>query len=715
MNNTEKILEWKDSLVSSYAIRNERYRNNWNAFCGNYDEIVNYDMRADLLAGVDRRPRKDTSWQVWNLQKPIVMTSVMNLARLPEVMVPAIVKGDPIYAAFADKQEKAYYSLWGMNDMPLKHAQMAFNLSCFGSTVTWVRPDTEKKMPAILVRRPETCYPMPRGEGSREFQFVIFRWLEKEDSITSQFPDLKGKVKPKPGRGRELEIVEYVDEDDYVVIVEDKQVKHVPHNYGFVPVTITPALDTGEIFGPSDIDQLVGINIYLNALMTKLADALEENLYPVTFIIGADHQPLNTGPGAFNFFEEGTEIKRLDPARIPPELFDMVGRTEEFMRTHAVWPRVMSGDYEGSIVTGKAITRLQGANTGMAALRQMYMAADLQRINSYMFRIMEKEWPKEIFDLRSSEPVNFLSPPGKQTDFAISFIPEEDIRGYYANQLLYSIFGADFSSSIVSGLQLKEGGLVSARFLRNQLPGLHDAEGMRLEIKEEKREEMEFEIELQQRLMDIQMQAQAQQAMTAAPPETGGAPEPGASPSAQAPGLPPQGAPPAQALPPQGGPPGAGGLSLLPGGQPLVMGVGEPLSGEENFPLPYAEAKPYGRAIDEILGVPGQRPGLAGGGGQQLTADGNAAPAGAITVEEVENAIEAIPNLKGQVYIIGRLAKQGWTDASIDLAITDKLDKQTIINALRQWYGKLRFTVVSVPPKQGAIPVEVNGGVPAQA
>ena len=693
------ILQRTDDLVATYGWRDEQYANNYAAFKGEYDKIIGYEMRADSLTGKDTRNRRDQSFQVWNLMKPIVLTSTLQLARLPEIMVPAPIKGDPIAAAFADKQEKALYALWNLNNMGVKHSHMAFNLSCFGSSVTYVRPDEEAKRPVILVRRPELCYPQPKGEMNREFAYVSFRWEEDEASVYAEFPDMRGKVSPRPGHGRRLQVIEYIDDEDYVVIVEKQMAKHITHDFGFVPVTVTTALDTGDVFGPADIDQLVSINIYLNALQTKLSDALEDNLYPTTFLIGGEQRPINTGPGAFNWLDEGTQVNRLDPARIPPELWDQVLRVEDFMRTHAIWPEVVSGEMDASIVTGKAIQRLQGTTAGLAALRQLYMATDLQKINEYMFRIMEKLWPSKKYSLHSMNYYGPLSPPGAQNPFTIEFLPKEDIKKYYVNECMYSVFGLDVNASVVAGLQMEERGLVSKRYLRNQLPGLRDAEGMRLEIQEEKREEMDFEVELQQRLAQVQMGIEAQMQQAAAMQQglaapAGAAPGPeGAAPAGPPQGLPPGAAPPGgttNVLPPQ--------LSLLPGGQPQAMGIGEPLAGEENFPLPFEELKPYGAAVDKLTPeVPVGQPAAA-----ETTIEPDA-----VTVEQITEELAQVDKLKGQVYIVGRMAEKGFTTGKIELGLTDPKDKQTIINALPQYYGRFSFMIVEEPPPD-AIPVVMN-------
>lgn len=152
-----------------------------------------------------------------------------------------------------------------------------------------------------------------------------------------------------------------------------------------------------------------------------------------------------------------------------------------------------------------------------------------------------------------------------------------------------------------------------------------------------------------------------------------------------------------------------GNTLILPSGQPSMMGVGEPATGEEGFPLPYTVLKPFNQAMDQLF--PGQSENQQGMV-NDLGPD-------AITIEEVQQAVGAVKNLKGQVFVGGDLAKSGATENRVTLYITNKLDKQTILNSVRETklFGRIDFIPIpegEVPP--GAVPL--TGGanvVPAAA
>jgi len=689
--NRDDLIALKNEMVldPAYAERNKQYRNNWLAYRGRYDEIVGYVSGTSAPKGTDVQQRRDYSMQVWNLQKPIVDTSTMFLSRLPQIVVPPPKFGIPNAGIKADKQEKILYGLWDKNRMVHKHALMAFYLSCFGTTVEFVRPDEVAGMPVLQVRHPETCYPMPKGEGIREFDFVLFHWREKLSTAKRRFP----KDKPLPPLSvrlgtNEVDVVEFMDANEYCLMVGEQFAAYKQHDFGYVPCRVTPCVETGELFGPCEIDQLIATNIYLNSLNTKLADALEENFYPTTFFIGNDPVPITSGPGALNWLPEGTQIHRLESPSIPPEMFHQVQLTEDFMRTHANWPSAMSGQVEGGYATGKAIQRMQAPASSMASIRQMNMAYDLAVCNEYMMRILDDVWPKKDFSMNSMLSAGSASPPGRKSQIEVSFTPEKDINGYYINQVRYSMWGMDLNSSVTSALQLQGAGVFSKLTILNNLPGVDDASGELEQVRQDKRDDMDLEIELRQRLLQAETEAAIAQQQGMAPPagaEGAPAPEGGA-----APGAAPAGAMAQEVMP--------GGPLAMQGSSPSVMGMGEPLVGEESFPLPYEQVQPYGQALS-AMGAD------TGGPSTPVEPEEPMAEPGMITADEVIAALEQVQKLRGSVFLIGRIAKYGQTSKWIELGITDSLDKATIINApsMKPYYGKLDISVIKKQAPEGAV------------
>jgi hypothetical protein len=701
------LLRKYDNLRSKYSARDTAYEANWYAYKGEYDRIYEY-YSSDALALSHRRT--ETNIQKWNLIRPIVDTHRLLLARMPSIEVPAPELADELMALKADKEEKILYALWDTMRMKRKHGEAGFHLALNEAMAWQIAWDAGKEIPIIYVRSPGETYPVMK-RGGDEVSYCFFRWEEDTEELAERYPE----VKPLLTRNRlgsyaysKIEVVEYVDETERLMIVNG-DVKSLlkeggAHQLGCCPVIITAAINIpGEIFPPTKTEQLVPMNDHINRFQTKLSDAVEEVLFGHHVVEGdgANDVPIPTGPGQVIRLE-GPNLKyHYDQPQAPPgEAFGHIEQANRHMRNLGLWPEVASGETDASIITGKAVTRLQGLMAAQGAETMDNMADGLARANSICLKMLETYRPDKKYELYATEPVTASSAPGRKRNFGVSFVPKEDINGFYLNALHYSPFGADFNQSMQLGMQLVDARIASRSWMRNLIPGMSDAEGMAAEIKEEDRERAQFEadlqVEVQRRILQAQTEQQAQlQQMAAQAQGQGGT---GASAPAPVSGnapTPPGGLPPGTNPTSPGGEIIGGNAMLMPGGQPQMLGLGEPLTGAaESFPIPYTPLKPYGPAVAELAGtgVHGQAANeAAASGGLQ----GEAMPGkNVIKAEDIAQALEGAVNrqgvkatdkIKGEVYLMGDLATRGWTDGKVELGITVKSDQQILTTALPQY------------------------------
>jgi hypothetical protein len=269
----------------------------------------------------------------------------------------------------------------------------------------------------------------------------------------------------------------------------------------------------------------------------------------------------------------------------------------------------------------------------------------------------------------------------------------------------------DTGLALTLGMQLVDSDVVSRRWLRNQIAGLGDAEGMETEINEEKRKRLQLEVDLQTLAYERMQMAQSQAAGQAGPAAQEGAASSSAPGSEVAP--PPEGGPAPTVPQPQQ----IGTTMVMPGGQPSMMGMGEPASGREGFPIPYTPLKPFNEALRglsaEGIGAPepGQR------GGEQLPGRNM------VRAEDIASALNEATNrqgqkiaakIRGKVFLLGEIAQRGWTDGQIEIGITVKSDQQLIVAALPQFAAenRLSFRVIA----EGVTPPDamlISGGAQA--
>jgi len=144
-----------------------------------------------------------------------------------------------------------------------------------------------------------------------------------------------------------------------------------------------------------------------------------------------------------------------------------------------------------------------------------------------------------------------------------------------------------------------------------------------------------------------------------------------------------------------------GNAMLMPGGRPQMLGMGEPVTGEEGFPIPYTPLKPFGPAVAELAGT-----GVHGAAANEQALGGGEQPgANSITFQEAQEILSGVQKLKGGVYLIGDIVERGYTDSSVEIGLEKAIDKATITNAVRdtKLYGRIRWS--STIPTTGAMQV----------
>jgi hypothetical protein len=182
----------------------------------------------------------------------------------------------------------------------------------------------------------------------------------------------------------------------------------------------------------------------------------------------------------------------------------------------------------------------------------------------------------------------------------------------------------------------------------------------------------------------------------------------------------PQGGLPPSPSPSPGGQMVGGNAMLMPGGQPQMLGMGEPLTGNaESFPIPYTPLKPYGPALAQLAGT-----GVHGAAVEGAPATGPAKEAmpgkNVVSADDIIKTLEsavnrngekAVDKLQGRVYLMGDLASRGWTDGKLEIGITVKSDQQIIVTALPQYaaQGLLIFRLITAPNPDNAVLVEEPG------
>jgi len=128
-----------------------------------------------------------------------------------------------------------------------------------------------------------------------------------------------------------------------------------------------------------------------------------------------------------------------------------------------------------------------------------------------------------------------------------------------------------------------------------------------------------------------------------------------------------------------------------------MMGMGEPVTGKENFPIPYTPLKPFNEALRGL-----SQQGVGASENAPQGPQGEALPGrNVVTADEITAALNQATNrrgekasakIRGKVFLLGEMAQRGWTDGAIEIGLTVKSDQQIIVAALPQYAAEQRLS-----------------------
>jgi len=238
--------------------------------------------------------------------------------------------------------------------------------------------------------------------------------------------------------------------------------------------------------------------------------------------------------------------------------------------------------------------------------------------------------------LRSTEMANSKSIPftTSKASRTVHQLDPKKIAGNYSNTIQFPIGLLDYASKVVTVLQLVNSKIMSRNHARDllQIRSPRDEEE---QIKKETLADLDF----QMKLKGIATQGQTPGSQEGAynPSATGGRPH-------------------GKYVPPE-------------------QAENEARNRERFEHGATSEKKPFGRPRRELPSP-------------QET--------GRLILAEVVRALASVNRIRGRIFIYGTIVQKGWTDGTIDLMLTDMIDKQTILNGLPIWKG--RFDFKRIPP-----------------
>lgn len=667
----DEIIMLKNELERDYLERHEAFRKLRQFWQGKYWDEVQSEAQGvssifkDLVAH-----KSDVGPDIkltHNLLQEICVKFQTYLSPLPMIQVPIDPPESQTRRNQATLKERYLYGCWWENKMNQANNRAAWYLPLFGSCYHGIFPDMERNLPRVVLRSPEHAFPIPSFDGSSE-DGVIFAWKVRESALQRQFPNYKRRydrgIKRKRGESEdpEVELVEYSDGKEWCRYADGVRLNGVEHEFGFNLFEHAKYIEVpDEVWGHGAVEQAVNMVEMGNALYSLIFQSALENVFPRIVLINPSKAPeeLDMGPGAVWGVNEGGDVKQLaPPVQALPTQVGFLQQNDAMIKQATSMPDVNFGNFNASIITGKAINELQGAGTGSVVemVQSCSLGAVLEAWNEKAIYMAQTMFRDERIEMYGVQPRSAYDMTGHKYGLSLK---GSQLIGSNRNILTFSPYIGQHEKLVIT-LQAMGGGLVSKRYSRDQI-GIADSEAMDEEIVGEAIQEGVLGAIVQQ------MQA----------PEDAAATEQAALDYLN--GLPFATGPVAPALPNQGG----------PGDQAGGFPVG-PIA-------PGAPGQAFSPALALPPGSPTPTPAPQGGG----------APAG-IALDQVVQDFQSLQGITGRVFLVGEIVQRGTTEDDIEVAITDPSDRQLIVDSLPQYAGIMHFHSVSAEP--GEPHVEVTPG-----
>lgn len=603
---------------------------------------------------------------VVNLPFLTVQDNTALAAQDPQIDVPP---RDDKSESHALKLKKIHYATYEQSGGNWLMQQSTYYERAYGWSVMGALPNLKDKRVELVSYDPRCCYPVFKL-GSKVFLRELFvAWKETPASVKAQYPNFQTDGESEDEK---VDVVMYFSEDERAVFADGQLLNGIKHGWGFVPFVVIPCMQTPSGLGIGDVHQTVGLAIAGNKLHNLMYQYIYENVNADTAVFSDDDidPPVGfQGRKLWKFSRDSRQEKMSDTSGRMLEAFRMISEIQSQHGAISGTSSARMGQREGMYVSGGGQAALMQPLGNRIDNSLRIKAERMSIVFEYALRLYEKHF--------SNTKLNLYGRMGK-IPFEVNF-KGKDIKGYYrVNVSWLPAILHDAGNRMIQLLQQNKGRLIS-NYTTTNLLGIADPEFEKKQIEEELFAQAKVEGAMQRVIQE--------QAMPQTPP----------------PGLPLQSTNPdeipyqQQQLEKGRTNETAEGLFGLRGGGAVPPGAGAPpASGGQPMPMPVL---PNGAG-----GVPPD----ATGAGQVLYPDfgGGVIPENIgddlDTLQELADAIRNITKIRGQVYIVGKAAATGsiTKEDDLELAITNPLDKQTIINALPGLKGRIVFHRLTGEPEE---------------
>jgi hypothetical protein len=239
-------------------------------------------------------------------------------------------------------------------------------------------------------------------------------------------------------------------------------------------------------------DQMQSQFQHITGLMANMAKinilgtiAMEDAVFTETNITGEiESGKYRKGRFAVNYLAPGSSVSK-PVNNLPYQLFQQVDRLERHLRLGASYPVSDDGQSPNSFVTGRGLEELGQSASLHVREYQGILAEALQEVDAKRL-----EYDEVMFS-GARKPIAGMH---KGTAYKETYTPNADISEMYTTRRVYGVMaGFDEPQKIITGLQLKQQGIIDTQTLQENMDGLEDITKIQQRVNKERAETVLFE------------------------------------------------------------------------------------------------------------------------------------------------------------------------------------------------------------------------------
>src|SRR3990167_4434533 len=417
------ILQQESYLRGFYAERNKEYKVLRDLFRGDFASA----QQSKLIPAIFN----DRIEIVYNIINAVVRRQVDSMSQPPrlECLPRGIEDAD---TTMADAKSKLLEWVYKCNRMPVRLLHAAWYQSLLDKAVFHVCPDPD--MPCkvrIEVVIPEAYMPAPAASDWMSHPYIIYSFT-KLGGVNTQVVDSSAMEYTHDAVVQRC--IVYWDAKWFIRIEDGKEVVRIKHNFGTMPWFLAHNFPIPHQFrGQGDCDQAVGLNVYLNRLISNEAQIIDYASNPIIVIRGAKNGAGNLPnfPGAQWELRSEGQAQFLQWAGTPPaveaqRLWTMQAIEDVTSVNSAAFGRdIPSG------VSGSAVRSLTAGYNSRIGTKQTLMGDALVQLNEAILMILEKTFPNEEFEVIGESQIGSRQ--------ALKVKPK-DFKGWYENTVIFEPF-----------------------------------------------------------------------------------------------------------------------------------------------------------------------------------------------------------------------------------------------------------------------------------